>query len=391
VTSTSDDHAELARQWRAARPVFAGVHLDSGACSRQSNAAIDAAANHARHEAEVGGYVAMAAAAPTLDAGRAAIAALTAMSAADVVFTTGAGHALDLLLGSWPGPRTLACVPGEFGPNLAVMAANGFSVRALPVDGDGRVVVDRAAASLRDDPPALVHLTGVASHRGVAQPVAALAELCRGLGVPLVLDAAQALGQVDCAVGADAVFSTSRKWLAGPRGVGFLAVQPALAECLQRRLPPLEWDLPIPALQSFARHEANVAAHVAFSVALGEHLAVGPERIRGRLAQIGTETRTRLDGVGGWRVVEPPDEPTAITTLIPPAGVDVESVRARLIRDQGIVSTAAQVERAPFELTGPVLRISPHVDVSTDDLELFADALPKATAAAGRTGQVGQT
>ena len=50
---------------------------------------IDAAAQHARHEAEVGGYVAAEAAAPALHAGRAAAGALTGLTADDVVFTTG--------------------------------------------------------------------------------------------------------------------------------------------------------------------------------------------------------------------------------------------------------------------------------------------------------------
>ena len=46
------------------------------------------------------------------------------MPGAEVVFTTGSQHALDLLLASWPpGGRTLACLPGEYGPNLALMAA----------------------------------------------------------------------------------------------------------------------------------------------------------------------------------------------------------------------------------------------------------------------------
>ena len=98
----------LAQRWRAARPTVAGLHLDSAACSRQSFAVIDAAAQHARHEAEVGGYVAAEAATPVLDAGRTAVAALTGMNRSDVVFTTGSNHALDLLLGSWPGDRTVA-------------------------------------------------------------------------------------------------------------------------------------------------------------------------------------------------------------------------------------------------------------------------------------------
>ena len=111
----------------SARPKAAGLHVDSAACSRQSFAVIDAAA---QHEAEVGGYVAAEAAAPVLDAGRAVVAALIGTNGSDVVFTTGSTHALDLLLGSWSGSCTVACLPGEDGPNLAIMAAHGFDERA---------------------------------------------------------------------------------------------------------------------------------------------------------------------------------------------------------------------------------------------------------------------
>ncbi|HKP39761.1 ergothioneine biosynthesis PLP-dependent enzyme EgtE [Mycobacterium sp.] len=370
----------LAESWRSARPKVAGLHLDSAACSRQSFAVIDATTQHARHEAEVGGYVAADAAEPALDAGRAAIGALTGMTSRDVVFTCGSNDALDLLLSSWPGERTLACLPGEYGPNLAVMAANGFDVRALPADGDGRLSVDDAARQLAADPPALVHFTPLASHRGVAQPLAALADVCRNLGLPLVIDAAQALGHLDCAVGAAATYSSSRKWMAGPRGVGALAIHPELAQRLRPRLPPPEWGLPLTVMQRLELGEANIAARVGYSVALGEHLAAGPEQIRDRLAQLGRMTRTALADVEGWRVVEPLDEPTAITTLEPVGGADPEKVRAWLIAERGIVTTYAEVQRAPFEMTTPVLRASPHVDSTAEDLEQFAEAL----AAAGR-------
>ena len=239
------------------------------------------------------------------------------MSGSDVVFTTGSNNALDILLSSWPGERTVACLPGEYGPNLAVMAVNGFQVSALPADELGRLAVDDAARRLAADPPALVHLTPLASHRGLAQPLAELAGVCRELGVPLVVDAAQALGHLDCAVGAAAIYSSSRKWMAGPRGVGMLAIRPELAQRLRPRLPPPEWGLGIPVMQSLELGEANVAARVGYSVALGEHLAAGPDQIRDRLAQLGRMTRTALADVKGWRVVEPLDEPTAITTLAP--------------------------------------------------------------------------
>jgi hercynylcysteine S-oxide lyase len=369
----------LAEQWRAARPKVAGLHLDSGACSRQSFAVIDATAQHARNEAEVGGYVAAEAAAPVLEAGRAAVAALTGLTASDVVFTTGSNNALDLLLSSWPGERTVAVLPGEYGPNLAVMAANGFRIRALPADDFGRLAADDAARQLAHDAPVLVHFTPLASHCGLAQPLAEMASVCRDLGVPLVVDAAQAFGHLDCAVGAAAIYSSSRKWMAGPRGVGTLAIHPDLAQRLRPRLPPPEWGLPIPVMQSLELGEANLAARIGYSVALGEHLAAGPGQIRDGLARVGRMTRTALADVTGWRVVEPVDEPTAITTLAPLDGADPQRVRAWLIAERGIVTTYAELQRAPFEMTTPVLRVSPHVDTTAEDLDQFARALAVAT------------
>ncbi len=375
----------LAERWRAARPPVAGLHLDSAACSRQSFAALDAAAKHSLHEAEVGGYVAAEAAKPVLDAGRAAAAALTGMPDAEVVFTTGSLHALDLLLGSWPADgRTVACLPGEYGPNLALLAAHGFTVRTLATMDDGRLALDDAAFELNEDPPDLVHLTPVASHSGVVQPLPMVAKLCAELGLPLVVDAAQALGQVDCAVGADVMYSSSRKWMAGPRGVGCLAVRPGLMERLHPRLaPPEEWASSFTVAQVLEFGEANIAARVGFSVALGEHLAYGPAAVRERLAEVGAMTRTMLADVAGWSVVEEVEEPSAITTLVPVDGADPEAVRDWLLAERRIVTTHAGVQRAPLELAGPVLRISPHADTTAEDLEVFAEALIAASAATG--------
>jgi pyridoxal 5-phosphate dependent beta-lyase len=132
-------------------------------------------------------------------------------------------------------------------------------------------------------------------------------------------------------------------------------------------------------MQCFDLGEANIAARVGYSVALGEHLAAGPDQIRERLAQLGGMTRAALADVNGWRVVEPLDEPTAITTLEPLDDADPQKVRAWLIAERGIVTTYAELQRAPLEMAKPVLRLSPHVDTTTDDLGQFAEALAAAT------------
>ncbi|BBX63932.1 putative hercynylcysteine sulfoxide lyase [Mycobacterium saskatchewanense] len=374
----------LADRWRAARPPVAGLHMDSAACSRQSLAVIEACARHARHESEIGGYIAAEAATPVLDAGRLAFAALCGMPDAEVVLTTGSLNALDLLLGAWPADRrTVACLPGEYGPNLAMLAAHGFSRQLLPTLEDGRVALDDAALALDQEPPDFVHLTAVASHSGVVQPLPMVAQLCRELGLPLVVDAAQALGQVDCEVGADVTYASSRKWIAGPRGVGGLAARPDLLERLRPRLAAPEWAPPVSVAQQLEFGEANVAARVGFSLALGEHLAFGPRAVRARLAELGSVSRTTLADVAGWAVVEEVDEPSAITTLAPVDGADPQAVRDWLLAERRILTTFVGVQRAPLQLAAPLLRISPHVDTTADDLEAFAEALIAATAATG--------
>ncbi len=367
-------HEDLGAAWRKARPRPAGRHLDSAACSRQSHRTLEAAAHHARHEAELGGYVAEAASDDLLQQGRSVIGGLVGMAAADVAFVESAQAALVALLSGWPLPpgSRVACVPGEYSPNVAQLRAHGLRPVPLPVDGIGRADLEGVARLLADDPPSAVHLVHIPSQRGVLQPAAEIAALCREAGVPLVLDAAQSLGHADADLGADVVYGTSRKWLAGPRGVGVLCVRPALAAQLTPVLPEPEG---VPPMRAFESGEAHVAGRIGLVVAVGEHIAAGPDRVRERLGAIGRATRELLDGVAGWQVIEPVDEPTATTTLTPPDGVDVVDTRTRLLTEHGIVVSAIGPERAPGEMTGPVLRVSAHLDATIDDLEALAAAL----------------
>ena len=149
-------------------------------------------------------------------------------------------------------------------------------------------------------------------------------------------------------------------------------MRPAVAAEL---VPVLPVPAGLPPLRALESGEAHVAGRVGLVLAVGEHLAAGPQRVHERLSALGRAGRQVLDGAAGWHVVEPLDEPTATTTLRPPDGVDVVATRARLLTEHGIVTTAALPERAPGEMTGPVLRVSPHVDGTVEELEALAAAL----------------
>lgn len=379
-------HPELGEAWAEARPRAAVLHLDHAASSRPSVAVLDAVITHLRLEGELGAYVVEEAAEPAIAAGRAGIGRLLGLSAGDVTFTESAQSALDRVLSCWPGllPGVpVAVTRGEYGPSVAWLADHGCTVLDLPAREDGTADVDALPAWLDARRPTLAVLTHLGSQRGLVQPVAKIARCCRDAGVDVVVDAAQSLGHLRCDdVPADAWVATSRKWLAGPRGVGVIAVAPAAAERLELRAPSLgpRWQ---PTAETTVRrlgsYETHVAGRVGLAVAVAEHLAADPDRVLARLAALGTLAAEALS-VAGWRPA-PGQSGSAIVSMRPPAGVDPRAVRAALLAEHAVLTTYAGPERAPRDDLPPLLRFAPHLDATERDLDRAAGALAAVTSA----------
>jgi hercynylcysteine S-oxide lyase len=366
--------------WRERRLPAPGLHLDTAAAGRSSRATLAAAAAHAEREATMGAYVAQAEAEPLLAEGQARLAGLLGVPAAGVAFVESAEAALDTLLRIWPlaDGDTVAVARSEWGPNLDAFAHRGLRIAEMATYGDGAVDLAALERMLADAPPAVVHLVQVISHRGLVQPVAEAAALCRAAGVPLWVDAAQALGHVDTARGADAVYATSRKWLTGPRGVGLLGITEPWWDRLRITASELERSVqPADAspLWLLSAHEANVAAWVGLCNAAAEYLDAGPPRIWARLAEAGRQTREALTDLPGWALADPVDAPSAIVALRAANGQDIAKIRTRLLAEHAIVTTAATPVRAPRDMPEPLLRISPHVDLTPADLSRLTQAL----------------
>lgn len=368
------------RLFRTHRPVTTFTHLDSASAGRSSVETLRAVAAHAEREAVSGAYVAEAEASPVIDSGRAALAELFGVEPGGIAFTESCTASLAALLRSWPlsAGQTVAVVPSEYGPNVDAFTDRGLRVDYLAVGPGGIVDLDALRRFVTLTPPAFVHITLVASHRPLVQPAAAVASVCHEAGVPLWVDAAQALGHVAVSCGADAICATSRKWLTGPRGVGVLAVDKAWWPRLRPHASELDREAlgdgsPVLLLESA---DAHFAGRVGLCNALAELLSAGPDAVYERLALVGKETRGALAEVPGWEVVGELDAPSAITALRPTAGQDVAAVRSTLLAEHKIVTTAARPARAPREMKGPYLRISPHVDCGPEDIARLAAALP---------------
>nr|SBO93944.1 Cysteine desulfurase [Nonomuraea gerenzanensis] len=410
-------------------------HLDAAGCNVPGDRVLDVMTAHLRLERERGGYGAV----PDLTAARSALAALVALVAAapddggpgggmagpgggasgraaaraeQVAFLESGTAATAALLGGWrlaAGSR-IGCARTEYGSTLMLLrhlaAQRGWRLVELPVDGDARIDPDGVRARLASGLD-LVVVSHIGSHHGVVQPAAEIGALCRAAEVPFVLDVCQSLGHVEVrGTGATAYVGTSRKWLAGPRGVGFLIV-PGLTPAMDSPAPSLSghlwngsatsgvWDEPWPQdgdaargeamperggsvpVDGAARYESSegaIAARVGLGVAVQEHHALGPAAVHAHLAELGRTARDLLDGAGGWRVAEPLDEPSALITLTPPPGDTAERAAARAAQASllvGVVPTA----RAPLHLREPVLRVSPPPGTSPDTLRALARIL----------------
>lgn len=363
--------------WSAARVPMSGIHLDSAAAGRSSRATLEAVTAHIYREAAEGAYVVAHDVEPVVEALRAHLGHLVGIDAPGVMFTESAHSALVVLLGVWPlvPGDTVAIAPSEWGPNVHAFTSHGLELVVLDVDGDGIIDVNALEVRLGGEaPPTVVHITPQSSHRALRQPASDIIDVCRRHGVPLWIDAAQTLGHCGVPEGASAVYATSRKWLAGPRGVGVLAVSEQWRPSLRVERPLM---LPVDAttMSFLESREGHIAGRVGLAVAVDQTLAIGIDAMSGRLDEIGRQTRHRLGELPNWRVVGPLDAPGAITAIEPTEGQDVFEVRARLLAGHGVVTTACGLARAPLEMTHPTLRISPHLDMEPEHLDTLSRAL----------------
>lgn len=102
----------------------------------------------------------------------------------------------------------------------------GFEVTYLPVDAEGRIVLDDLRAAIRPD-TTLVSIMWANNEVGTIQDIPAIGEICRARGVFFHCDAVQGIGKLPFDVTAMKVdlVSISAHKMYGPKGIGALYIR----------------------------------------------------------------------------------------------------------------------------------------------------------------------
>jgi cysteine desulfurase len=169
----------------------------------------------------------------------------------------------------------------------------GARVELLPVDRDGRLVLDALRDTLERDPSsvAVISVMWANNEVGTLQPIAEVVELAGEYGIPVHTDAVQAIGKVPvdfAAAGVDALTLTGHK-VGGPYGVGALLARRELDITALLHGGGQERDIrsgtiDVPAIAGFATAvELAVKEQAAYAARIG---ALRDRLVRGVLAVV---------------------------------------------------------------------------------------------------------
>ena len=379
---------------RAETPACAEVvHFNHAGASPSPRPVLDVVEGHLEREARIGGYEAEEEVADRISGVYASIGRLINAGTDEIAIVENATRAWDMAFYSIPlrpGDRILTS-RSEYGSNtiafLQAVARTGASVEVVPNDEHGQVSVD-ALAEMLDERVRVIAVSHMPTNGGLVQPAAEIGRLAREAGAFYLLDACQTVGQmpIDVAeLGADALAATSRKYLRGPRGVGFLYVRrgriaeltpPFLDIHAATWVAPDRYEIQ-PDARRFENWESPIAAKLGMGRAVDYALDIGLDTIWDRIQPLAARLREALAAIPSVRVLDLGRVKGGIVTftLDGVAAADVvAALRAKRINTSvsPVTSTRYDMEARRLE---DIVRASVHYVTTDEEIRVLVDGV----------------
>ncbi len=386
----------LLAQWRDDTPGCSKrVHLNNASAGLMTRSVLDAITTHLQRESVLGGYESSDEAEASVIAAYSNVAQLLGANPRNVAVVENSTVAFFQALAAFdfrPGDVIVTTRNDYISNQLAYLSLarrQGIEVRRAADLPEGGVDPQSVRELLRGPRVRLLAVTWVPTNSGLMQPVETLGELGESASVPYLIDACQAVGEIPVDVArlrCDFLSATGRKFLRGPRGIGFLYVSD---RALQRGDHPLYIDMRgadwITAdtfeLTPDARRFENWEFAYALVLGLGEAaryaLSVDVGRGGRRARELATTLRTKLAALPGYRVLDRGKDLAAIVTAAV-SGWDAPALVTAL-RQRGINTSASLGAYAVIDMAEKnaksALRISPHYYNTEAELDVLIDAL----------------
>ncbi|MEN8235604.1 MAG: aminotransferase class V-fold PLP-dependent enzyme [Actinomycetota bacterium] len=368
------------------------AHFNNAGASLMPAPVLARITNYLEEESRFGGYETADAHADDLSAVYDIIAGLIGADRSEIAIVESATRAWDAAFLSMrfeEGDRILTTT-SEYASNviafLQVAERTGAVIEVIPDRPTGEIDVDALDAMI-DDRVRLIAINHVPTNGGLVNPAAEVGCVANAHGIPYLLDACQSVGQMPIDVdeiGCDMLSATSRKFLRGPRGVGFLYVRDTM---LDRLVPPVldlhgaRWETPDAyRMRSdagrFEMWERSPALVLGMSAAAEYAASVGLDAIWDRVSMLAASLREALSALPGVTVQDIGAVKGAIVTFTL-EGADAGAVKQAL-RDESINVSVVTPYSARFDMEARrlpnLVRASVHYFNSKEEIDRLAAA-----------------
>jgi selenocysteine lyase/cysteine desulfurase len=389
-------------QWRADTPGCAHRnHLNNAGAALMPRPVIDAIVRHIGLEAEIGGYEAADARADAVADAYAALAEIVGARSENIAVVGSATAGFIQALSSFDFARgdVIVTTRCDYTSNqiqyLALARRLGVEIVHAADLPEGGVDPGSVREIVRRRRPRLVAVSWIPTNSGLVQDVEAVGAVCEEAGVPYVVDACQAVGQIEIDVArlsCDYLSATARKFMRGPRGIGFMY---ASDRALARGDHPLFVDMRGARWVAADAYEVDPTARryedweFPYAMVLGQGAAaryaleVGVETARARAWRLAARLRDTLGAVPGVRVLDRGAVQCAIVTVEvrgPDASAVVQALAERRIN---VVASLREYGIYDFDAKGvqSAVRLSPHYYNTEAEVDAAVAALAELTAA----------
>ena len=217
------------------------IHLNNAGCALPTRQTLEAINEYQEREAREGGYEIMPDYAGKVQDLHVEIARMIGAQPIDIALTENASSSFNKALYAlaWQPGDVILTSDLEYGNNflnyLWLEKKYGVKTSVVPSQADGTVQMEEFRLRLSGKVK-LIAVTHMPTNSGIIYDVEQVGQLAREYDIPYLVDACQTAGQLPLDVGrigCDFLSATSRKYLRGPRGFGFLYVSPRIIPHLQ--------------------------------------------------------------------------------------------------------------------------------------------------------------